>query len=56
MLLGSLAVNASQVPTAVDELLDGFHQAAAESNFDDYYSRSNEVINKTNTKNKTDDQ
>ncbi|HIG60212.1 MAG TPA: hypothetical protein EYQ22_04900 [Gammaproteobacteria bacterium] len=39
MLLGSLAVNASQVPTAVDELLDGFHQAAAESNFDDYFGR-----------------
>jgi hypothetical protein len=39
MLLGSLAVNASQVPTAVDELLDGFHQAAAESNFDDYFRR-----------------
>jgi hypothetical protein len=39
MLLGSLAVNASQTPTAVDELLDGFHQAAAESNFDDYFRR-----------------
>jgi hypothetical protein len=39
MLLGSLAVNASQNPPALDELLDGFHQAAAESNFNDYFGR-----------------
>ena len=39
ILLCSLNAGASQAIPALDELLNGFHRAAAESNFDDYFQR-----------------
>lgn len=39
VLLGSFNAGASQAIPALDELLNGFHRAAAESDFDDYFQR-----------------